>query len=269
MSTRRRPSAQRRGPGVGQRMAAVRAALVAAVAPTATLLAVGLVLLLGWRGAQALYAQPVAHIVVSGKLENLHRDAVRQAVAGRIDRGLLALDLRDLRRELEALPWVYRAALRRRFPDTLEIRVVEQLPIARWGDGAFLNHEARVVQVADAARWDVAAGDPRTRRQRGAPRESLPALLELLRPLELHARGARGGRLRAARAWCWRTASSWPSVTGVRRSACSISCTCGGASSRDAASRCCAWTCATRTGAAVAFARAEQLAGLATPVEDR
>jgi hypothetical protein len=58
-----------------------------------------------------------------------------------------ALDLRDLRRELEALPWVYRAELRRRFPDTLEIRVVEQVPIARWGDGAFLNHEARVVRL--------------------------------------------------------------------------------------------------------------------------
>jgi cell division protein FtsQ len=185
MSTRRRPSAQRRGPGVGQRMAAVRAALVAAVAPTATLLAVGLVLLLGWRGAQALYAQPVAHIVVSGKLENLHRDAVRQAVAGRIDRGLLALDLRDLRRELEALPWVYRAALRRRFPDTLEIRVVEQLPIARWGDGAFLNHEARVVQVADEARWSSL---PDIRGPAGSEVRLVnryQQLQELLRPLEL------------------------------------------------------------------------------------
>jgi cell division protein FtsQ len=185
MSTRRRPSAQRRGPGVGQRMAAARAALVAAVAPTATLLAVGLVLLLGWRGAQALYAQPVAHIVVSGKLENLHRDAVRQAVAGRIDRGLLALDLRDLRRELEALPWVYRAALRRRFPDTLEIRVVEQLPIARWGDGAFLNHEARVVQVADEARWSSL---PDIRGPAGSEVRLVnryQQLQELLRPLEL------------------------------------------------------------------------------------
>lgn len=143
-----------------------------------------LVLLLG-RGALALYATPVAHIAVTGKLDTRHREAVRSTVADSIDSGLLALDLQALQAQLEALPWIYRATLRRQFPDTLEIRVIEQLPIARWGDRAFLNHEARVVEVADAQRW---ASLPLIRGPQGSEARLMAHyrhLLEQLRPLEL------------------------------------------------------------------------------------
>lgn len=102
---------------------------------------------------EAMRRLPVERIVVSGKLENLQEEALRAALAPELGDGLILLDLNDLRGHLEALPWVYRAQLRRQFPDTLEVRVVEQVPIARWGDEAFLNHEARVIQVADAGRW--------------------------------------------------------------------------------------------------------------------
>ncbi|MEM1188721.1 MAG: FtsQ-type POTRA domain-containing protein [Pseudomonadota bacterium] len=102
---------------------------------------------------EALRALPVERIVVGGKLENLRHAAVREALAGELDAGLLFLDLGALREDLESMPWVHRAELRRRFPDTLEVRVVEQVPIARWGASAYLNHEARVIEVADAKRW--------------------------------------------------------------------------------------------------------------------
>jgi cell division protein FtsQ len=156
-----------------------------ALRPLSTLVALGLVLMLLGRGAAALYATPVAHISVTGKLDSRHREAVRTTVASRIDSGLLALDLKALQAELQALPWIYRATLRRQFPDTLEIRVIEQLPIARWGDSAFLNHEARVIEVADAQRWDSL---PLIRGPEGSEARLMShyqRLLELLRPLEL------------------------------------------------------------------------------------
>lgn len=156
-----------------------------AVVPLSTLLALAVLVILAERGVSALYAQPVTRITVAGKLETGHRDAVRRTVAESIDAGLLALDLDVLRSELESLPWIYRASLRRRFPGTLEIRVIEQLPIARWGDSAFLNHEARVVAVADASRWDEL---PQIRGPEGSAARLMARyqrLLELLRPLEM------------------------------------------------------------------------------------
>lgn len=185
--TRQKPAALRRrqSPGARARLATVRDVCLRAVTPLSALLALGIVVLLVERGVAALYAQPVAHIAVSGKLDSRYRDAVQETVASHIDRGLLGLDLPALQAQLQSLPWIYHAALRRRFPDTLEIHVVEQVPIARWGDGAFLNHEARVVEVADASQWDTL---PEIRGPAGSQARLMQRyqrLLDLLRPLEL------------------------------------------------------------------------------------
>lgn len=145
----------RRPRRLGPRLSTRRFALAAPVAERLVSLAGLLVLLAVVAGAiSALRAMPVEHIVVRGKLEYLREETLRDALAGKLSTGLLFLDLQTLRRRVEALPWVYRAQLRRRFPDTLEVLVFEQLPIARWGDAAFLNHEAVVIPVNEDPRWD-------------------------------------------------------------------------------------------------------------------
>jgi len=53
--------------------------------------------------------------------------------------GFFTIDLRRVEAAVEALPWVYDVSLRRQWPDTLELRVTEQVAIARWGDEALLN----------------------------------------------------------------------------------------------------------------------------------
>lgn len=159
--------------------------LGAALPSLGALLVAGLLVVLLERGVSALYAQPVRQIVVAGHLDPAHRRGVQETLQAQIDRGLLGLPLRAIRDELEALPWVYRARLRRRFPDTLEVAIVEQRPIARWGDGGFLNHEAQVIAVADAAAWQSL---PRIRGPEGSQARLMhryQRLLELLRPLQL------------------------------------------------------------------------------------
>lgn len=185
---RQRRNTRNRTEPFSQRLSRLWRALQRALRPMATLIALAAVLLLIERGISALYAQPVTHIAVAGKLDARHRDAVRDTVAMNIDGGLLALDLAALREELEQLPWIYRATLRREFPGTLRISVIEQLPIARWGDSAFLNHEARIIEVADEQRWETL---PMIRGQDGSQARLMnqyQRFLELLRPLELSIR---------------------------------------------------------------------------------
>jgi cell division protein FtsQ len=153
-----------------------------------TLLSVSAMLALAavvYLGVEALRKLPVERIVVTGKLEHLRQDALRDAMSDELDQGLLFLSLADLQVTLEALPWVYSAELRRRFPDTLEVSVVEQLPIARWGDEAFLNHEARIIEVTDRERWRSL---PEIRGPMGSEARLMnhyQRLLERLRPLAL------------------------------------------------------------------------------------
>src|SRR5690606_32777865 len=56
-----------------------------------------------------------------------------------------------LKQVLEQDPWVERASIGRRWPDTLVVRIVEQKPIARWGDVGFMNQRGEIVTVAEAA----------------------------------------------------------------------------------------------------------------------
>ena len=114
------------------------------------LLGAGVVLTAVIKAAIVLQAIPVERIVVKGKLEHTRRVALEEMVQPALVGGFLCADLGRIQRQLERLPWVYRASVKRRWPSALEIYVVEQLPIARWGEKGFLNHEGEVFHTNSA-----------------------------------------------------------------------------------------------------------------------
>ena len=152
------------------------------------LLIVAGIALVGAAGARAwteLRQLPVAKISVLGQLEHTRAEAVQELVHPALGGGFLGADLGQIRGLLEALPWVYRAGVRRRWPDTLEIEVVEQLPIARWGEDGFLNHEGQVFHSPGGGRRLLL---PLLRGPAGSERELVATyqrLHELLSPLAL------------------------------------------------------------------------------------
>ncbi len=102
-----------------------------------------------------LQAVPVQRISVTGKLEYTQREAVQEIVQPAVADGFLGADLQEIRQRLQSLPWIYDATVRRRWPAALEIHVVEQLPIARWGDASFLNHEGEVFHTSRSGDWEA------------------------------------------------------------------------------------------------------------------
>lgn len=95
-------------------------------------------------GFIAVQSLPVQRITVTGELEHTQAQAVQDMVQPGLAGGFLKADLQQIRRQLEGLPWIYEATVRRKWPAALEIHVVEELPIARWGREGFLNHEGGV-----------------------------------------------------------------------------------------------------------------------------
>jgi cell division protein FtsQ len=110
------------------------------------LLGVSAVLGVSLKGYLYLHQIPVEHIIVSGKLEHTQSAALEDMVQPALVGGFLNADLERIQTQLQSLPWVYEASVRRRWPNALELHVVEQLPIARWGKNGFLNHEGVVFQ---------------------------------------------------------------------------------------------------------------------------
>lgn len=142
----------------------------------------------GAAGTQAyltLKVLPVQRISVTGELEHTQERAVQDMIQPGLAGGFLNADLQQIRRKLEGLPWIYEASVRRRWPAALEIHVVEETPIARWGDDGFLNHEGGVFRSDKVEQWGWL---PRL----SGPQGSAPSLMakyqrlvEILAPLGL------------------------------------------------------------------------------------
>ncbi|MEQ8802168.1 MAG: FtsQ-type POTRA domain-containing protein, partial [Haliea sp.] len=105
------------------------------------LVAVGVVVVAGLQGWIVLQEIPVERISVTGTLHRTQTEVVQEMVQPALVGGFLGADLEQVQTQLQALPWIFRVSVRRRWPNALEINVQEQLPIARWGEGGYLNLE--------------------------------------------------------------------------------------------------------------------------------
>ncbi|MFT4822370.1 MAG: cell division protein FtsQ [Halioglobus sp.] len=149
------------------------------------LLGLGVVLAATAKAALVLNAIPVERIIVTGKLEHTQKLALQEMVQPVLVGGFIGADLGRIQNQLQQLPWVYRAIVKRQWPNALEINVVEQLPIARWGESSFLNHEGEAFHPAIESNWDSL---PVLKGIDGQERELIKAyqfISESLRPLAL------------------------------------------------------------------------------------
>src|SRR5882672_2644670 len=94
--------------------------------------------LLAYAGGRVLLESPaflLRTIVVEGGLERVERREIVDALQGRLRGTFFTVDLEAVRSVFESIPWVRRAELRRSWPDRLEVRIEEQVALARWGQG--------------------------------------------------------------------------------------------------------------------------------------
>ncbi len=105
----------------------------------------------GW-GMEQLYQRlnvAIGVIAVKGEFSQVDQGAIQRLVEPLVTGGFLNLDLQKIRRELELHPWILQARVSRRWPDGLLIAVTEEVPIARWGNTAFLNVRGERREIGD------------------------------------------------------------------------------------------------------------------------
>jgi cell division protein FtsQ len=81
-------------------------------------------------------------IRVVGDVGHVTVPQVIEALQGRVRGTFFSVDIDAIRALFETLPWVRRAEVRRLWPDGLEVRLEEHVPLARWGqerDGRLVN----------------------------------------------------------------------------------------------------------------------------------
>ncbi|AKH68898.1 cell division septal protein [Spongiibacter sp. IMCC21906] len=93
---------------------------------------------------------PVERVVFAGDLLHVSRDVLVERVTRHLAVGYIGLDLEAIQVELEEEAWVYRAEVERLWPRQLKITIVEESPIAIWGEGGLLNHRGKIFEPTGA-----------------------------------------------------------------------------------------------------------------------
>ena len=95
----------------------------------------------GWIGGSRW---PMRTLLVTGEFRQVSDARVRREVLPYVQRGFFAVDLTALRARLGALPWVKSVEVRKRWPDRLEVAIVEYRPLARWGAQRMLSENGEL-----------------------------------------------------------------------------------------------------------------------------
>ncbi|KJG10476.1 cell division protein FtsQ [Photobacterium kishitanii] len=93
---------------------------------------------------------PLSNLVIQGQLHYLTKDDVRQSILNLHHLGtFMTQDVNSIQASVEALPWVAQAAVRKQWPNTIKVFLVENQPIAEW-NGTYLVNRAGDVFKAPA-----------------------------------------------------------------------------------------------------------------------
>jgi cell division protein FtsQ len=95
----------------------------------------------GWVGAGHW---PLTRLRATGEFRHVDEALLRRTLLPHAQRGFFAVDLEAAQEAVAKLPWVETAEVRKRWPDVLEVRVVEHRPFARWGDDRLLSAHGRL-----------------------------------------------------------------------------------------------------------------------------
>ncbi|WP_158771169.1 cell division protein FtsQ/DivIB [Paraglaciecola sp. L1A13] len=82
---------------------------------------------------------PVRDIALSGELRFVSHDQIEGLIRRTQPGSFFELDVEQAHQDIESMPWVYRASIRKRWPNSLKIYVLEQTPAARWNSDLILN----------------------------------------------------------------------------------------------------------------------------------
>lgn len=121
---------------------------------------------------QRLDGHAVKSVRVAGEFTHVSREALEQVVANQITKGFFEVDVEAVRSASRALPWVRDASVRRVWPDSLHVAIVEREPVARWNDEALMEADGTLFQPHGQA---VALNFPRLYGPAQSEREVLDA----------------------------------------------------------------------------------------------
>ncbi len=111
---------------------------------------IALLVMAGWSAKQLSDPDllPLKSVQVEGRFDYVTSEQLKKMVAPLLTGGFFHVDVDAIQAATESLPWVKETSVRRVWPDTVRIKVTEQIAFARWGKKSLLNAEGEVFTPA-------------------------------------------------------------------------------------------------------------------------
>ncbi len=90
---------------------------------------------------------PIEAVAIKGERTYTTDRDIQIALQDLMQRSFFSADITLVQQALEALPWVYRASVRREWPAKLRVYLQEQQPVAHWNGTAWLNVHGEVFEA--------------------------------------------------------------------------------------------------------------------------
>ncbi|MFT5653584.1 MAG: cell division protein FtsQ, partial [Psychromonas sp.] len=92
---------------------------------------------------------PLTFLILTGDMQHVSLDEVRGVLKEQKNRlNFFTLEIAQIQKQLEEMPWVYSASIRKQWPDTIKIHIVEQSIIAIWNNNALLNQTGDIIRTS-------------------------------------------------------------------------------------------------------------------------
>lgn len=90
----------------------------------------------------------LSYIIVTGKCYYTTNDDIYRMIKNLgIVGTLIAQDINVIQKEIERLPWIKTVSIRKQWPDTLKIHIMEHIPVALWNDSQAINIAGTIFRI--------------------------------------------------------------------------------------------------------------------------
>ena len=88
---------------------------------------------------------PMSALIIQGERDYVSDDDIRAVLLEKpAIENYFSVNVDDIQRKVESLPWVYHASVRKSWPDLLRVYIQEQPVVAIWNDSQLLNEDGIV-----------------------------------------------------------------------------------------------------------------------------
>ena len=88
--------------------------------------------------------RPVSKVRIENQWQQLNDAEIKQMLIPFMGIGFFVSDVDGIKQNLEQHPWIFKASVKRIWPDTLSLQLTEQVAIARWGENQLLNQQGEI-----------------------------------------------------------------------------------------------------------------------------